>query len=573
MVGATLYAVYEYLAALIAEREPDEPFLLSQLQPAIRYKFPDFSFADYNLPGVKEFLLAGEKAGYFKLVNTGAMQTSYLAPGPKAVAPQPEAEEAIDATDPRHLRWMTLAMEAMLTAERGDQIMDAIRGVNARAPEFDAFLAAEGKEARLYTVRGKIQRLRDFLKIYREKGEAQAIASWQASRTLLRMPTIPEVERAATAQSLIWALLQGNTTLDKVPLEAMDNLFFAVLAFSREQMVNNKSWDWVAGLNILEAEARAIPRPAPPPPAKRGLFGGKQQPEPPRYLLDENEIESLVNLLRSMAGTQAAQSDPTPTYQAFVDTPGLDAALRYLWERPKLVEDEQLLNWLDDQISQHVASGALDALNNLAQKAALVITARQYGVQQVPKQTAEFRQTTQSVLESAQHLRVLFGFVDAPTTADAVRYFQQHDELADSDNVHLLFDDQTLKVVRHGDVARYRRLTERADLWRNLAEFGPAEGVRQHELFLSAGRSDNTVLAEMGIMLLVETTTPDERQDIIGRYPPVVSPEGLNIVARMLDHLSFHNASTEEYNRYYEVKRIIERCLQIGVDRALAELK
>lgn len=572
MAGSTLYEVYEYLASLIAEREPDEPFLLNQLQPAIRYKFPDFSFADYNLPGVKEFLLSGEKAGYFKLVNTGTMQTSYLAPGPKAAILHAEAEEAIDASDPRNLRWMTLAMEAMLTAERGDQIMDAIRGVNARSPEFDAFLAAEGKAARLYTVRGKIQRLREFLKIYREKGEAQALASWQTSRSLLRMPTIPEVERAATAQSLIWALLQGNTTLDKVPLEAMDNLFFAVLTFSREQMANNKSWDWVAGLNILEADARAIPRPAPPPPAKRGLFGGKQ-PEPPKYLLDEAEINSLANLLRSMAGTSAAQADPTPTYQAFVDTSSLDAALRFLSERPRLVEDEHLLNWLDDQISHRVAEGALNTINNLAQKAALVITARQYGIQQVPQQTAEFRQTAQSVLEGAQHLRVLFGFVDAPTTADAVRYFQQHDELADSDNVHLLFDDQTQKTVRHGDVARYRRLTERADLWRNLAEFGPAEGVRQHELFLSAGRPDSTVLAEMGIMLLVEATTPDERQEIIGKYPPAATQEGLDIVTRMLDHLSFHNASTEEYNRYYEVKRIIERCLQIGVDRALAELK
>src|SRR5258706_9636084 len=83
MSTARLYTVFEYLATLIAERNENEPFMLSQLQPALKYKFPDFSFEEYQISGLKEFILSGEKAGYFKLVNTGAAQTAYLSPGTK----------------------------------------------------------------------------------------------------------------------------------------------------------------------------------------------------------------------------------------------------------------------------------------------------------------------------------------------------------------------------------------------------------------------------------------------------------------------------------------------------------
>jgi hypothetical protein len=575
MAGPTLYSVFEYLATLISERDTDEPFLLSQIQPAISYKFPDFSFANYQLPGMKDFILSGEKAGYFKLVNTGDIKTAYLAPGTKTAqaATRITSTQEMAANDPRRTRWMTLTLEAMILAERGDQIVEAMEHVDALSPEFDAFMMAEGKAARLYPVRGKIQRLRDFLRTCREKGEAAALASWQISRTVLRMPTIPEVKTAAAAQSLIWALLQGNMALEKVSMESMDNLFFAVLAFSREQMTRNKSWDWVVALNILEAETRAIPRPAPPA-QKRGLFGGKQQ-EPARspFELDEDEIRSLTDLLRSTAGAEAGKADETPTWQAFVNTPNLETSYRFLVEHPKLIEDDKVLAWLEDQLGHNMASGKMDAVKNLANKSALVIAARQFGLQQMRQQSGEIGKIYESVLDGARQLGVLFGFLNAQSPQAAAQYFQQHNELADTDNIGPLIDDQTLKAVREDDLGRYRQFTERADLWRNLTEFGVEEGMRQHQGFLTTRRDDKTLQAEMGIMLLSETKSPDDIQEIMGRYPPVASKDALSMVTRMLDSLSFHGADPEEYNRYFEVKRLIERCLEVGVDRTLSELK
>src|SRR5262249_22503310 len=160
----------------------------------------------------------------------------------------------------------------------------------------------------------------------------------------------------------------------------------AVLAFSRDQMANNKSWDWVTGLNILEAEARAIPRPVPPA-QKRGIFGGKQQPEMLKNQFDEKEIDSPAALLRSSSCLDAAQNDNTTTWREYVNTPDPNASLRFLSEHPKLVEDEKLLNWLDDQITQNVAAGAMDAVKNLATKSAVVIVVRQFGLQQARQQS------------------------------------------------------------------------------------------------------------------------------------------------------------------------------------------
>src|SRR5579871_4216127 len=234
-----LYSIFEYLSALIAERPADQPFLVSQLQKAITYKFPDFSFAAYELPGLKEFIMAGEKAGYFKLVNTGSFQTAYLQPGTKQ--PQPaSASSEMGANDPRRQRWMTLALENLLTSERADQIMDSIKGLDVQSPEFDAFVAAQIKLTPLYPTRGKIKRVRDFLTELRGKGEAQAAASWQVSRSMLRMPPTPPLDGAGRAQSLIWSLLQGSVTLAETPVEQLDNMFFAVLNFSREQITRNK---------------------------------------------------------------------------------------------------------------------------------------------------------------------------------------------------------------------------------------------------------------------------------------------------------------------------------------------
>ncbi len=572
MAGPSLYTVFEYLATLVAERDPGEPFLLSQIQPAIRYKFPEFSLADYQLPGLKDFILAGDKAGYFKLVNTGNAQTAYLAPGTKtATIPPKLSTQEMGADDPRRTRWMNTALEEMLSAERADQIIDAVKDVPALTPEFDAFLAAQGKDSHIYHVRGKIKRLRDFLATCREKGEAQAMASWQTSRAVLRMPTIPQIRDAAAAQSLIWTILQGTKTLDQLPIESLDNLFFGVLAFSREQMLANKSWDWVVGLNILESEARAVPRPAPPQ-QKRGLFGGKQQPVTPSYELDEAEIVSIAEQLRQASGIGQAASRDTSAWQAFVDTPSLDTTYRYLAEHPNFVEDEDLLTWLDDQISQNVAAGKIDAVKNLANKSAMILAARQFGLQQLRQQATELRQIYESVMDGARLLSILFGFVESPNIQAAAAYFQQHSELTD-ESIGAILEDQIVKAVHQGDVARYKQLSERMDLWRNLLDFGPEQGIQQHEGFLNSGRDDKHIQAEMGLTLLIEATTPDERQDVIGRYPSVATDEGLRIANHMVEMLSFHNADPEEYNRYYNVKRLIERCLQLGVDRALAELK
>jgi hypothetical protein len=551
------------------------------MQPALTFKFPGFTFAEYQLAGIKDFIVAGEKAGYFKLVNTGDIKTSYLARGTRVVAAPAApagptiqtAGDAMAANDPRRLRWMSLAMEAMMMAERADQLVDAIHDIEALSPEFDAYLAAEGKAGRVYPVRGKIQRLREFLKTCREKGEAQAVASWQVSRMMLRMPKIPPVKTAAAAQSLIWSLLQGNSDLSKQPLESLDNVFFAVLNFSREQMMENKSWDWVAGLNLLEAEARAIPRPVAQSPSRRTLLGGNQPPPPPTFALDEQEIIALTNLLRSTAGANAAQPDDTPIWQAYVNTPNIAAAYQYLTERPKLAEDERLLNWLEDGMTDQVRAGAMAEVEKLANKASLIIAIRQFGLQQVRQQSGEIKLIFESILESMNLLGVLLGFLDAPTTDAAVAQFQQHPELADEENIGPLIDDQTLKAIHQGEVERYRRYTERADLWRNLAEFGIDDGLRQHQRFLAAPRDDNTIQAEIGIVLLTEATDTDARLDVFGRYPAVTTQEALEMITGMLERLSFQNADIEEYNRYHDVKRLIERCLQIGVDRALSELK
>src|SRR5690242_16383583 len=125
MSAPRLYTVFEYLATLITERGDNEPFMLSQLQPALKYKFPDFTFEGYQLSGLKEFILSGEKAGYFKLVNTGSAQTAYLTAGTKrpqvtntAMANMVASAGDMGINDPRRTRWMTLAMENMLSADR-----------------------------------------------------------------------------------------------------------------------------------------------------------------------------------------------------------------------------------------------------------------------------------------------------------------------------------------------------------------------------------------------------------------------------------------------------------------------
>lgn len=571
MTGPSLDVVFNYLALLISEREAGKPFLISQLQQAITYKFPNFNFADYKLGGLKDFVLMGEKSGYFNLVNTGNPQTSYLAAGikqPPPPTPQPESVEHLPENDPRRMRWMQLALENMLTADRADQLFDAIKGIDALTPSFDSFLAAQGNSAQQYPVRGKISRIRNFLKLCREQGEAQARNDWQVSRTVTRMPPIPPLQNAAATQSLIWSLMQGTTLLESVPLEKLNNMFFAVLTFCKKEMSRSRSLDWVAGLEMLDADARAIPRPVPSS-QKRGLFSGGKAPASSPYELDDFEIEVLAEDLRKAAGIRASMTDPTVMWKAYLDAPTPNASVQFLNDHANLLESDGLMTWLEEQIGDNVAGGKMDAVQNLATKAAIVIVARQRKAGQPPD---DLRAVYDSIMGGATLLGKLFAYIDTASTAEAAEYLRSHNELMDQDTIGPLIEEQALKATRDGDRARYRRISERLDLWRNVAEFGMENGVQQHQRFLARARTDEAVEAEMGLMLLVGAESVDEQRDAMERYPAVGSKEGLALVDGMLDMLSFHNDS-EQYNRYHTIKRLIERCLEVGVDRALSELR
>jgi (p)ppGpp synthase/HD superfamily hydrolase len=65
----------------------------------------------------------------------------------------------------------------------------------------------------------------------------------------------------------------------------------------------------------------------------------------------------------------------------------------------------------------------------------------------------------------------------------------------------------------------------------------------------------------------------DETRELVERFPSVATPEGLALITQTLERLSFQQATPEEYQRYYNVQRLIARCLEIGIDRALLELR
>src|SRR5262249_14156815 len=144
-------------------------------EPTLRYMAPDFNYAAYKLSGIKDFIVSGEKAGYFKLAEDS--KGSYLVPGRKA----PSAPGFGGAmTDDKS--WMARTMDAMLRAERADQLADIVQASDVLSAAFEAFLDAESKDIPQYWVRGKLQRIRDFLKICREQGIAKGQAAWQISR-------------------------------------------------------------------------------------------------------------------------------------------------------------------------------------------------------------------------------------------------------------------------------------------------------------------------------------------------------------------------------------------------------
>jgi hypothetical protein len=566
-----LEAIFDYLALLIAERGPDQPFLLRQIQPAILYKFPGFTFAAYGLSGLKEFLAAGERARYFTLINTGDVHTAYLAPGARHRATPPTtAPTMLTPTGQlRQIRWMGEVLDLLLNAERADQIVEAAQGADVLSPAFDEYLAAQERTAELYPVRGKTRRLRAFLATWREKGQTQAMAEWQTSRAVLRTPVVPAVTDAPRAASFILALMQGRLVIQETPLEALNNTFFGVIHFLRRQLTRQRAWDWVAGLDILEADARAIPRPMAP--ARRGLFGGRGAGSMPEVEpLDETEIEAIAARLLREAGVRSTQEE-TAIWRGYLAAETPEAAYRYLVERPALVQDDQLITWLDDQIAWHVAAGDQAAVRAVASRAALVIAARQLGLNEVRGQMDEVRKIDAAILNSARLLGLVLGYLKPDTPAPA--YLAQHREMFEDESIGALLDEQLIKAAGQGDVARYRITSERVNLWHNVAELGAENGMKQHERFRASPRDDRTLRREMGLLLLQQGGDVEARRDILERFPDVATPEGLAMANATLDMLSFRQLDNEEYQRHFEIKRLIERCLELGIDRALAELK
>jgi hypothetical protein len=565
-----LESVFEYLALLVAERTPDEPFLLRQLQPALLFKFPKFSFAAYGLANLREFLAAGEQAGYFRLVNTGDSQTAHLLPGARAQKPPAEAMPLpTGQTDPRRFQWMTQVMEDMLNAERADQIMEAAHGSDALSIAYSEFLAGQERSNLMYPVRGKLRRLREFLALWRSSGETQAMMAWQPSRALLKMPPVPPLGDAPRAGAYIQALLQARATLADLPVEHLDNTFFGVLRYYQQQLRRERAFDYAAGLEILEAEARAVPRPAPPP-AKRGLFGGGKPTGPIVEPLDGEQIEAIARKLLGQAGVRSTQ-DLTAPWHAFLAADGPEAMYRMLADNLALLEDDAFLNWMDGQIGDAVERDDWGTVGSVANKAALVIAARQVGLDQLRANTGEIKNVYDSIVVGAKQLGQVIAYLKPDV--DPLKHLRSHPELLVDESIGLVLDDQLVKAAERGDVARYRVVSARVGLWRGVAELGMENGVKQYQRALAIQRDDMQVLAEMGVLLLQGATDTETRRDVLERFPAVVSKDGLALANNTLEMLSFQGVDQAEYRRHFEIKRLIERCLELGINRALAELK
>jgi hypothetical protein len=565
-------AIYHYLSLLVAERANEKPILVRQVLPAVQYKFPDFTLSRHGLEDILEFVRKGSKAGYFTLVETGDPLTAYLMTGTRRNTAKSQTS-LMSSSETGKLRWMTATMEALMRADRGDQILVALRDVNWQSPEFDDFLNVEERTLQRYTDRGKLRRLREFLTMLRDDGEAQAITNWKTSRIMLKMPAIPpNPPDAARAHGLIWAFLQGQANLTTTPPDLINPMFFAVLIFLREQLQREKKWDAVAGLDILEAEARVAKGiSASQTQMKRSLLTARSGQTSNTADFADAAIMALVSMLRKEAGIRTTMLDPTPLYRGFVETPSLDVSFQYLENRSTLVEDDGLLNWLDAEITRNVAAGTYDTLRNLANKSAIVIGARQHGLGSIKQQPTQLRNIYQTVLEGIETLKLVFAYLKQPTNVKAVEYLRQNPALMNEDVVGPVLDEQLHKMAAAGNISAFRTLSERVLLWQKIEGLGFDDGVRQYEREF-VPRSDNSIQAEMGILLLARTKDFTDRYDILEHYPAAGTEEGLRMIEGMLEMLAFQGADREEYVRHHEVKHMIERCLRVGIDQALAEM-
>ncbi|MBX3062421.1 MAG: hypothetical protein U0528_10485 [Anaerolineae bacterium] len=581
MAGPGLDAIFDYISLLAAERTPEEPLLVMQVARAIQYKFPDFSFEKYALKDLREFMQMGERSGFFKLVEKDDLRTSQVMPGGRrslsaSLANARTQTAQISLSETGKLRWMNATLEALLRADRADQILEAIEDVDWRSKEFEDFLNVETRSLPSYTSRGKLRRLREFLNTLQEQGEAQAVTNWKSSRMVLRMPPVPPApSEAPRTQSLLWSIIQGDTSLNETPPNLINAMFFAVLTFCRDQLRRDRAWDWVAALDIIEEEARTLrglssqpKRPTTSLLARTGRLGATTG----SLELSDTAIQTLVAQLRREAGIRTTMLDPTPIYKGFVDTPSLDLSLQFLESRPHLYEDEGLLTWLDSEIQKYVANGQSDPLRNLANKSALVIAARQHGLQTLRQNPLKLRIVYDSVMKGIDLLKTLFGYIRQPSITAAADYLRDHRELLDEETIGPLLDEQLIRAAQSGLISAFGQLSERVVLWENSVKFGIDDGVkvfqREHE-----PRTAKNLQAEMGILLLVQTKDVNERYDILERFPSVGTQDGLNMIEGMLENLYFHNADPSEVSRQHEVKHLIERCLKVGIDRALAELK
>jgi len=580
MSATPINAIFDYMALLISEREADEPFLLSQIQPALTFKFPGFSFATYGLNNLKDFLAMGEKAGYFKLVNTGDLKTMHLVAGskrPQLVQAQNAVVDAgggIGADDPRRNRWMTTLLESRLNADPADQILDIVRGSDVYNEAFDAFLASQEHTMPLYSVRGKVRRLRGFLKTVAERGETAAMTTWQTSRPVLHPPAVPPYREAPRYGGLISNLMGGDKRLDQVPPETFTALFFAVMNYYRREVARLKAWDWLTGLDLLEENIRAGFRPAGDTGTlKKGRFGVPAKPEPiGRTAPDEQAIAQLTQELQRQAGIRTTM-DETAVWKAYLAAEGIKDSLQYLELHPDLVSKPNMLEWLDEHIKSAVLLRDPRLLRNLAEKAAIVLAAQQNGLATLHSSMLPIQDLTTAVLQNAELLGVILNYLGTETTEQAIRFLDAHPMLVQDPGIGDLLDDQAMRAAKAGDVAGYRRVTDRIDLWQHVGELGREDGIMQHQRYLSVPRDDKTVLTEMGLLLLRQASDVEARRDILETYPMVATEAGLAMISGTLDVLSFQRADEAEYERHHEVKRLIERCLQIGINRALAELK
>jgi hypothetical protein len=573
MAGPGIDAIYHYLSVLISERGADEPLMVRQVLPAIQYKFPDFTFARYGMDSAIEFLRKGEKAGFFKPMHLDDIEVAYLLPGSRRPATASQ-EFTVRAGDTSKLRWMNATMETLLRADRGDQILDAVRDSDWQSSEFQEFLNIEERSLTLYSARGKLRRVREFLKTLREVGEAQAITSWQTSRMALRLPPVPpQPPDASRAHNVLWALMQGQVSLQTLSPDQVNAMFFAVLIFCRDQLRRDRVWDWVAGLDILEADARAAKMASSA--QKKSLLTlrtGKLSLDKTTQDLAEINIMALVAQLRKEAGLRTSMLDPTPLYKGFVETPSLDQSFQYLENRSTLIADDGLLNWLEAEIARQVAAGNDEPLRKLANKAAMVIGARKFGLAGLKLQPMEMKSIYESVVQGMGLLKQMYGYLKQPTNAAAADFLNSNPDLQDEEVLGPLLDEELIKAAQEGSIAAFRQLRERVMLWEKITSLGYEEGIRQYEREYTA-RPDVSLQAEMGILLLVRTKDVNERLDILERFPAAGTEEGLSMIDGMLEMLSFHNADSSEYSRHYEVKHLIERCLKVGIDRALSEMK